>query len=252
MKQHLHSVIAELERWRAQGLTLPLWWRDDDAIAPTQTLDRLLALAEGFGAPLHLAVVPRLVEDALVERLQEAKRVFALPHGWQQQNYAPPNVKKAEFGAHRPTHVMLDEVTRGWRRIEKIFGPQALPVFVPPWNRVSPALVDGLAECGLSAISTFKPRRTKYPSPNLLQVNTHFDPIAWRGDGGLDVPAALTGKLVAQLINRRQGQADNSEPYGLLTHHLVHDERVWSFTATLVEVLIESGIAKWTSPLDEC
>jgi hypothetical protein len=252
MKQQLQSVIAELQRWRDQGLTLPIWWRDDDAVAPTPALDRLLVLAGDFGAPLHLAVIPRLAEDALRERLQEAERVFVLSHGWQQQNYAPPNEKSAEFGAHRPIHVMLEEARRGWRRIEEIFGPQAQPVFVPPWNRVCPAVVDGLADCGLGAISTFKPRATKYPAPNLLQVNTHFDPIAWRGGGGLDVPAILTARLVARLIARRQGRSDNSEPYGLLTHHLLHDEPVWSFTASLVEVLVESGVTRWASPLDGC
>ncbi len=250
MKQQLQPVIAEMERWRDQGLTLPLWWRDDDAIAPTQALDRLLALAKGFDAPLHLAVIPRSAEDALADRLQEAVQVFALPHGWQHQNHAPPDEKKAEFGAHRPGQVMLDEVARGWRRIEKMFGPQALPVFAPPWNRVCPAVVDGLAGCGLGAVSTFLPRGTKYPSPNLLQVNTHLDPIAWRGSGGLVDPAVLAAAILAQLTDRRQGRTDNSEPYGLLTHHLVHDEHVWSFTATLVEVLIENGVAKWASPLE--
>jgi len=249
MKQQLQPVIAELERWRDQGLTLPLWWRDDDAIVPTQALDRLLALAEGFDAPLHLAVVPRPAEDGLAERLQDAAQAFAIPHGWQHRNHAPPDEKKAEFGAHRPTQIMFDEVTRGWRRIEDMFGRQALPVFVPPWNRVSPAVVAGLARCGIAATSTVLPRQAKYPSPNLLQVNTHLDPIAWRAGGGLVDPAALAAEIVAQLTDRRQGRADNSEPFGLLTHHLAHDERVWSFTATLVEQLTQSGAAKWTSPL---
>ncbi len=250
MKQQLAPVLAELERWRGQGLTLPLWWRDDDAIAPTPALDRLLSLAEGFGAPLHLAVIPGLAEDALAERLQDAQHIFAIPHGWQHQNHAPAEEKKAEFGAHRPAKIMLDEVARGWRRIGKMFGPQALPVFAPPWNRVSPAVIEGLAGVGLAAISTFLPRQTKYPSPNLLQVNTHFDPVAWRAGGGLMDPAALAAEFVVQLTERREGRADNAEPFGLLTHHLAHDERVWSFTAALVEVLTQCGVANWASPLD--
>ena len=249
MKQQLAPVIAELKQWRDQGLTLPLWWRDDDAIAPTQALDRLLALAEGFDAPLHLAVIPHSAEDTLAERLQDTAQAFAIPHGWQHRNHAPADQKKAEFGAHRPTQVMLDEVTHGWRRIEKMFGPRALPVFVPPWNRVCPAVVEGLTGVGLAAISAFLPRQTKNPSPNLLQVNTHLDPIAWRAGGGLVDPPALAAEIVAQLIDRREGLTDNSEPFGLLTHHLAHDERVWSFAATLVDVLTESGVATWASPL---
>ena len=58
MTRQLPAATAELARWRAEGLSLPIWWRDDDAIAPTPALERLLALAEQFEAPLHLAVIP--------------------------------------------------------------------------------------------------------------------------------------------------------------------------------------------------
>jgi len=249
MKQVLAPIIAELERWRDQGLILPLWWRDDDAIAPTPALDRLLALAEGFDAPLHLAVIPHPAEAALADRLQDTTHVFAIQHGWQHQNHAPLNEKKAEFGAHRPTQIMFDEVARGWQRLERLFGPQALPVFAPPWNRVSPAVVNGLAGCGLAAVSTFLPRQTKYLSPNLLQINTHLDPTAWRAGGGLVDPAVLAAEIAAQLTERRQGRGDNSEPYGLLTHHLVHDDGIWSFVGTLVEILLASDVCEWTPPL---
>jgi hypothetical protein len=251
MKQQLAPVIDELQCWRDQGLTLPLWWRDDDAIAPTPALDRLLMLAESLGAPLHLAIIPHPAEDALADRVQDAARAFAIPHGWQHRNHAPADEKTAEFGAHRPIGAMLGEVARGWRRIEKMFGSQALPVFVPPWNRICPAVVAGLAGCGIAAVSTFLPRQAKYPSSNLLQINAHLDPIAWRGGGGLVDPATLAAEIVAQLIDRREGRADNSEPFGLLTHHLAHDERVWSFVTTLVDLLMQSGVANWVSPLDD-
>ena len=251
MKQQLAPVIAELQLWRDQGLTLPVWWRDDDAVAPTPALERLLATAQGFGAPLHLAVIPGHAGEALAERLRDAAQVHAMPHGWQHRNHAPADEKKAEFGAHRPARVMLEEVVRGWRRLERLFQPQALPIFAPPWNRICPAVVEGLTGCGIAAISTFLPRPAKHASSRLLQVNTHLDPVAWRAGGGLRDPAALAAEIAAQLSERRGGRADNSEPFGLLTHHLAHDEPVWSFTATLVDVLIESGAVKWTSPLND-
>ena len=37
-------------------------------------------------------------------------------------------------------------------------------------------------------------------------------------------------KLVTSLKRRRQGKDDNSEPFGLLTHHLAMEEEVWDFT----------------------
>jgi len=251
MKKQLAPVIAELQLWCEQGLKLPIWWRDDDAVAPTPALDQLLALAADLDAPLHLAVIPDPAGGALADRLQDTAQARAMPHGWQHRNHAPAGEKKAEFGAHRPNDVMLGETARGWRRIEEMFGSRALPVFVPPWNRVCPAVVEGLAGSGFSAISTFLPRPVKHPSPGLLQVNTHLDPIAWRAGGGLADPAMLAAEIAAQLADRREERADNSEPFGLLTHHLAHDEDVWSFTATLIEVLTQSGAAAWTAPLED-
>ena len=251
LEQKFAPVVAELEIWRDRALTLPLWWRDDDATAPSPALERLLALASSFEAPLHLAVVPFWAQPALAQRMQEAEQVFAIPHGWRHENHAPPTEKKAEFGAHRPVAVMLAEVQRGWQRIEALFGPLALPVFAPPWNRACPAVVDRLVDCGLTALSAFQPRRQRFAAPNVLQVNTHLDPISWRGGGVLIEPEALADIIADHLRARRQTRADNLEPYGLLTHHLVHDEPSWTLIARLIEIFMRSGVARWTSPIED-
>lgn len=249
LEQQFAPVVAELEIWRDCSLALPLWWRDDDAIAPSPSLDRLLALSSSFDAPVHLAVIPSRAQADLAQRLQAAERAFAIPHGWRHENHAPPMEKKAEFGAHRPVAIMLAEVEQGWRRIEALFGPLAQPVFAPPWNRVCQAVVDRLADCGLTALSVFQPRRERFAAPHVLQVNTHIDPISWRG-GGLVEPEALAAIVAEHLRARRQSRADNLEPYGLLTHHLVHDEASWTLVTRLIEIFMRSGVARWTSPLD--
>ena len=137
-----------------------------------------------FGAPLHLAVIPEPATAELADRLRPASRIFALPHGWRHRNNAPPDQKKAEFGAHRPLAVMLDEIAMGWRRIEELFGRQALPIFTPPWNRIAPAAAEGLPGIGLRVLSTFAPRAAKFAAEHLLQVNTHLDPVGWHAGGG--------------------------------------------------------------------
>ena len=251
MKHELFAAVAELARWRDEDRILPVWWRDDDAMLPTPALERLLALATEFGAPLHLAVIPERATAELADRLRPASSIFALPHGWRHRNNAPPDKKKAEFGAHRPPADMLDEIAMGWQRIEDLFGRQALPIFTPPWNRIAPAAAEGLPGMGLRVLSTFSPRATKFAAARLLHVNTHIDPVGWHAGGGLLDPAQLAGQIARELADRREGRADNAEPYGLLTHHLVQDEATWSFTATLLEMFAESGVARWTSPLDE-
>ena len=54
---------TELARWSAQGRTLPLWWRDDDAVAETPALRKLTELSERLGLPVHLAVIPAAAEE---------------------------------------------------------------------------------------------------------------------------------------------------------------------------------------------
>ena len=251
MIRQLPKAVAELKRWRAEGLALPIWWRDDDATALTPALERLLTLAGQFGAPLHLAVVPEPATSELAIRLNTLPTVFVLTHGWRHQNHAPPDQKKAEFGPHRPVAAMLDEVAAGRRRMYELFGNRALPIFTPPWNRIAPEVVNGLSAAGFAAISAFTPRNAKFAARNLLQVNTHLDPVAWKSGGGLLDPSLLDVQLAGQLEARRTGSADNAEPYGLLTHHLVQDDATWGFTVIVVEALLESGVARWTPPLHE-
>ena len=251
MKWQLPGAVAELKRWRAEGLELPIWWRDDDAIVPTEALDRLLALAEKFEAPLHLAVIPEPATPRLAERLSTVSTAFVLTHGWRHQNHAPPDKKKAEFGSHRPAATMLDEIAAGRQRVNELFGKRALPVFTPPWNRIAPEVVDGLSAGGFVAVSSFTPRSARFAAPDLLQVNTHLDPVAWKSGGGLLDPTLIDAQLTGQLEARRTAIADNKEPYGLLTHHLVQDGATWEFTATIVKTLLASEVARWTSPLRE-
>jgi peptidoglycan/xylan/chitin deacetylase (PgdA/CDA1 family) len=251
MTRPLPAATAELARWRSKGLSLPIWWRDDDAVAPTPALERLLALAEQFDAPLHLAIISQPATAELADRLKAASTVFVLTHGWRHANHARPDQKKAEFGSHRPVVAMVEEIAAGRRRLDELFGKQALSIFTPPWNRIAPDVVKALPTIGFAAVSTFTPRKSKFAAGGLLQVNTHLDPVAWKSGGGLLDPSLLDAQLARELEARRMGSADNSEPYGLLTHHLVQDDATWAFTGMLVETLLDSSVARWTSPLHE-
>ena len=81
-------------------------------------------------------------------------------------------------------------------------------------------------------------------------MNTHVDPIDWRASRLLD-PPRTAAQAAALLSERRLGRADNSEPFGLMTHHLVHDEPTWAFTTEFLDILSDSAVVRWTSPLHE-
>jgi hypothetical protein len=143
------ELIAELEHWGEAGRIAPLWWRDDDAVAPTPELAALLRIAGG--APVALAVIPALVTAALAIFLRDAPAFMVLQHGWSHANRAIEG-RKSEYPSGLPAAVAAAEIAAGHDRLVTLFGPRALPVFVPPWNRIAPKLLAVLAEGGIAAL----------------------------------------------------------------------------------------------------
>lgn len=248
MKPDWTLLDTELARWADAGLTLPLWWRDDDAVAHTPALDQLTALSDACNTPVHLAVIPSLADTTLATHLRRSPQLIPMVHGWAHASHAPEGQKKAEFGAHRPLAEMQDEAGRGLARLTELFGAAARPVFVPPWNRIAAELLPVLPSLGYTTLSTFTPRATPKAAPGLAQINCHLDPIAWHAGRSLADPDGLIRQMTGQLADRRLGHADNAEPYGILTHHLVHDAAIWDFTAALLTRLAAGPVRNWTAP----
>jgi len=233
----------EFEVWKQEDRVLPLWWRDDDAIAPTTELETLSLLSEKMGLPVHLAIIPKFAQQTLADTLDDT--FIPVVHGWSHENHAPSGEKKMEFGEHRALETLLNDANTGLERLQNLFGGKVQPMFVPPWNRISPAITQKLASLGYHAISTFTPRKHALAAHNLSQVNTHLDLIDWRCGRSLVAPQILVDQLTCDLQDRRFGKTDATEPYGILTHHLVHDPSIWWFTETLVERLLAGPGHPW-------
>jgi len=224
-----NGLTVELDQWAAIGLVAPFWWRDDDAAAVTPALDRLLALRGETDIPLALAVIPARAEPALAERLLHNPGIVALQHGYTHENHAGLNAKKSEFPADRPLARRLADLEAGRERLKDLFGPQLLPVLVPPWNRAAADLLPHLAALGFRAISGFKPYAERQAAPGLAWLNTQVDPIDWHGGNPAAGAARALDAACEALRAMRLGTLP-MQPLGFLTHHLRHDEAVWHFT----------------------
>ncbi|MEM8731438.1 MAG: polysaccharide deacetylase family protein [Pseudomonadota bacterium] len=233
------------EALERQETPLPVWWRDDDAIQDTAALHTLFALADQVDWPLHLAVIPARADDSLARCLRSAAHVVPLTHGWAHQSHARPLQKNAEYGATRDLAVMAGEAGRARARLGDLLDDPPAPMFVPPWNRIAPDLLPLLAGEGYTMLSTFAPRRVQMPCPGLTQINTHLDPIHWRGGRSLVPPKRLIAQMAQDLRDRQDGRTDATEPYGLLTHHLVHDDAIWTFVADLLARLSKAPLVHW-------
>ena len=230
----------ELVRCAGAGFCPRLWWRDDDAVAASDALDRLLSLAARFDAPVSLAVIPSAAEPSLSRAIAAHPGVRVLQHGFAHRNHAPAEAKKSEYPAGRALEAAAAEWRDGYERLRGQFGDRTEPVFVPPWNRIAPHLAAALPEHGYRLLSGFGDA----PTPAAVaSCNTQVDPLDWpavrsRSAERLAAPLAL-GQLVAALSARRTGIVDRDRPLGLLTHHRVHDEAAWAFIERLLARLTE-------------
>lgn len=236
-------LAAELDRWQEQGRQATLWWRDDDACRATPALASLLAIAADARIPVAVAAVPAALERSLVDAVVAAPMAIVLQHGYAHRNHALPGARNAELGADRPLAAVETELVAGRDRLRNAFGPRFLPVLVPPWNRIAPAVVARLPAAGLSGLSTFGSRDAVAPVPGVQQCNTHVDLIAWRrGRVFIGADAALR-RLAAQLTARREATVDAAEPTGVLTHHLDFAADAWEFMAALAVATRRPGAA---------
>ncbi|WP_336485739.1 glycosyltransferase [Methylobacterium nigriterrae] len=223
-----------------RGHAVPLWWRDDDAIAHTPALDDLLALADTVSAPILVAAIPALAEPSLAERLADAPGHRIGVHGLSHADHAPPGARPAEFGEHRHRAALVAEAAEALRLARGRFGPSLLPVFVPPWNRIAPDLGDALARLGYAGVSAAEGAAIT----GLARVDVHLDPIDWRGTRSLLDPDRLLDRLARQLATHP------GEPLGLLTHHRVHDATIRTFLADLLGALASHPVVRLVRPDD--
>lgn len=225
----LDAVHAALDDAAACGRTVSFFWRDDDAITATPALDRLLDLAGRHDVPILIAAIPAGIQPALGRRLEGAVGVSVAVHGLAHHNHAPAGEKPAEFGPHRPLDALRNDAADGLRIArERLPEAARLPIFVPPWNRLAPALAAALPELGYRGLSSV-------PGPavsGLRRLDATLDPIDWRGTRSLGDPKALLRRLAADIATGR--------PIGLLTHHLAHDAAIWSFLEELLRVLVKN------------
>jgi len=238
------ALESELDRWAQSGRAATLWWRDDDAVTATPQLDRLLQTArqpDGSPVPLCLAVIPAQADGTLAALAAANSHLSILQHGFAHRNHAPPEEKKAELGTHRPIQAMLDELAKGQQKMIAQFGDSFLPVLVPPWNRMAPAVRDGLSGIGLKHYSVYGPR----PAGESRATNTHADIIDWYHGRGFVGEAAATGLITGHLAARREGRTDPAEPTGILTHHLAQDDAGWDFLTELVYRLSRQAGGRW-------
>lgn len=214
----------ELRLWIKAGRTPVLWWRDDDARAPSEALDRLLALSRRYAAPLTLAAIagPHLAD--LVRRVEIEADIEIAVHGFKHINRQPLG---CGFGEVVPED-SLEWVRAQLRATIMAFhraGAQPT-LFVPPWNNLAPQLTEAVKDSAITAISAFD--HDQEPREGVARLDAHLDVLRWKGGGRFRGRWRFLLRMRRLLAKRRLSERWD-EPMGLLTHHLDHDAETWAF-----------------------
>lgn len=234
------ELTEHLDWFAERGRKVRFWWRDDDAVEPTEDLDRLLAIANAHQVDVALAVIPKDATEALAERLSDEPHALVLQHGWQHRNFQRKDLgeKAAELGTRRDADELMDQLAQGKARLIELFGEKFVPAMVPPWNRIAPEISRRLPGIGITGLSTFT--WLNFPRPG--QVQSHVDMIKWKKDRRFIGWESARARLDLQLCRRR---TNPSEPLGILSHHLAHDDGCFAFLDELLIIAAHHEGAEW-------
>lgn len=244
-------LLAELDRWAKADMTAGFWWRDDDAGESCEALDRLVRLSETFGVPCGLATIPARAGEPLRNALSGTSAILVLQHGYAHVNHAPKGNGAWELGLHRPASEVLEELRTGMLALKALFGDRFVPVVVPPWNKMDPGLYPYLPVMGFRGISASYKRHRPVPPGDLRVADAHCDVLRWKKP---DKIARFAGAeqcvdhMVSHLRDKRTGYADDTEPTGVLTHHLEMDPDAWNFMEALFSLTGAHPAAEWLNP----
>ena len=240
-------LMAELDLWRRLELSAQFWLRDDDAIAPSAALERLARLSGRFDAPVLLAVIPMLAEPELAAFQRSAPSLLPCQHGVWHRSHSPAGQKNAEFGAGRDIGTARAEIAEGKARLDALFGPAALPVFVPPWNRIGPGIAARLPELGFTGLSCFRGFALG-PDGGPALANSHLDLIDWHGGRVGRGAGALAAELAGHLTRHSEAAGPSVAVFGLLLHHRDHDDTAWACLEALLGQVADHPAARLIDP----
>ncbi len=209
------------------GPPISFWLRDDDAFQDNEKVRRLLSLCNKYSVPMAWAVVPEKLEESLVKLFQSEPLVTVIQHGFAHQNHGKGSGTSGEFQYHRPLEKMRADAKSGQQILAQRFGKQFLPIFVPPWNQISDAMIAELPKLGFLGLSRFGDEEKTYP---FKICNSNCDLLKWKPQ----VHFAGEEKSLNCIIEELQRGNFN---IGILTHHLDHDAETEEFLQKLMDFL---------------
>lgn len=211
-----------------------LFFRADDVGAGGRAFEALCRVFRHYEVPLAMAVVPAWLSEVRREQLFQTAPLEEPIWGWHQHGWRHINWqregKKSEFGEQRPFEKQWRDLYQGRQKMEEIFGDHFVPVFSPPWNRLSHATLRILQELDFQAVSVAGPLpRTVRSGVTLPNYRVQLDLHTRKGKNAEADYDVLVEELGALLTKR--------EPVGIMIHHQRMTRFAFEFLDELLNLL---------------
>lgn len=212
--------------------TVNVFFRGDDIGAGGRAFEALCQLFRRHNVPLGMSVVPAWLSTTRERQLFECAPLEEPLWGWHQHGWRHVNWqrsgKKSEFGDHRPFEKQWRDIWQGRQKMLSIFGEQLLPVFTPPWNRLSGCTLKILHQLDFKAVSITKPLPKSQKNPiGLINLRVPLDLHTRKAKDGAKDFEDLLAELTT-LLGRK-------EPAGIVIHH----QRMTAFAYQFLDVLLD-------------
>jgi hypothetical protein len=232
-----HALKIKIEQLFQENNPPQFWLRDDDAFKDNPKIRSMIEIVTEFEIPLSVSIVPAKLEPTLISLLKGNPLITILQHGYRHINHGKGSGLSGEFQNHRALEIMVEELKNGRKILKESFGDQFYPVFVPPWNQISDAVISKLTDLGFCGVSRFGEETRNY---NCSIINCQLDLLKWKPEPHFIGEEKSLNILLEALEN------NNSPSIGILTHHLDHKPELIEFLRTLFFFTRENNIP-WRS-----
>ncbi|MGG4340427.1 DUF2334 domain-containing protein [Paenibacillus lautus] len=232
MWRELEKYIEMLYRMQKP---IKIWFRDDDLGFYIPEVKKMVNLFDKVEVPIVYSAIPSLLVNETIDIVRSSKTAFVAQHGWNHRNNSLKAGVKTEFDDDAcELSIMINNINQGKKKLQDLFGPKYLNVFVPPWHEMSPKLEQEIYKCRFHYISSWGPNGRN--DNNFYEINTQVDIIDW----SISDKFAGENYALSQLVSELQEglTKENSRLcIGILSHHRTMGTEGFEFVERLINTI---------------
>jgi len=147
--------------------------RDDDVFKLDWKLEKFCQLILSLKMPVIFGVIPKKITPTTVNFLNQLKQkhfdlIDIVQHGYQHKNYSLDPNCKYEFGLKRTYLQQKSDILAGKKLMEKYFGRNFTPAFIPPFHGYNLDTLKVINELSYKVFSAGK--KTSFPNKFFLDL----------------------------------------------------------------------------------